>query len=142
MAGKRRGVGYCTNSECSVYGKLYLLLDLPSVFDCPTCLRPARIEREKGMYRRGASVFDEVRVEFDFDPILGIYRQTARVRDGRLLGCRDVYTLQSPFAANRAAAVRIGRVVLESLNRRLGASLSRRLASRDQLVEQGWAVIV
>ena len=142
MAGKRRGVGYCTNDECAVYGELYLLFDLPSVFECPTCLRPARLEREKGVRRRGASVFDEVRVEFDFDPLLGIYRQTARVRDGRLLGCRDVYTLQSPIVKDRDEAVKIGRIVLENVNSRIGATFGLRQASRRELVAQGWTVVV
>lgn len=141
MAGKKRGVGYCTNRDCAVFGRLYLLLDLPSQFECPTCLRPASMERERGMHRAKAAVYDEVRVEFDFDPLLGIYKQTARIRDGRLLGSHDVYTLQSPLIHSREHAVEVGRIVLLNLNQRIDR-YRHRPGAREDLVAQGWPVLV
>jgi hypothetical protein len=122
-----------------------MLPDLPSYFVCPTCLKPAHVERERGFQTATATAFDEVRVEYDYEPVLGIYQETARVRDGRLLGCHDVYTLQSPLVRDRAQAVRVAETVLRSLNAHLerrGPKRSGSVPSRDELVSQGWTVLV
>ena len=142
MTSKRRGAGYCMNSTCATFGKLFMLGDLPSTFECPTCLRPARLERERGIRHGAGTVFDEVRVEFDFDPIYGIYRQAVRIRDGRLLGRHDVYTLQSPLLETREQALDVGKRVLRNLNARLGRRDLSRRPGRTELVEQGWTVLV
>ena len=143
MAGKRRGVGCCMNDRCERYGELHSYADLPSSFDCATCFMPGMIERERGICRKDATVFDEVRVEYDFDPIRGIYQRRASVRDKRLLGRRDVYRLQSPVIRTRAQALRAARVVLRSLNRSLERQPARRpQPTRDQLVSEGWSVLV
>jgi hypothetical protein len=142
MGNKRRGAGYCMNSTCATFGKLFMLGDLPDTFECPTCLRPARLERERGIRHGDGTVFDEVRVEFDFDPIYGIYRQAVRIRDGRLLGRHDVYTLQSPLMETREEALRVGKLVLRNMNVRLERPDRPPRSSRTELVEQGWTVLV
>ncbi len=142
MSGKRRGVGYCMNDRCEQFGELRFYADLPSSFDCPTCFLPGMIERERGIRRKSATVFDEVRVEFDFDPLRRIYQQRAAVRDKRLLGRRDVYRLQSPVIRTRAQALRAARGMLSNVSRRLGRPARRRRPTRDQLVSEGWSVLV
>ena len=142
MVGKRRGVGFCMNDRCEQFAELRYYVDLPSSFDCPTCFLPGVIERERGICRKDASVFDEVRVDYDFDPLRGIYQQRAAVRDKRLLGRREVYRLQSPVIRTRAQAIRAARVVLQNLNRRLERPKRRRQPTRDQLVSEGWSVLV
>ena len=143
MAGKRRGVGYCLEPSCAGYARLLVLAELPECFGCPSCGRPARLEPERGVRRGGSDVYEEVRVEFDFDPERGIYRQIARVRDARLLGRHDIYTLQSPLIRAREHARRVGRIVLQNLNDGVGRPRRRcRQPSRGELVSQGWPVLV
>ena len=142
MAGKRRGVGYCTNPECGSHLQLFTLLDLPSTFDCPVCMQRGKLERERATHRVGVTTFDEVRVDYDFDPELGIYRESVRVRDARLLGSRDVYRLQSPLVRTREHAERVGKLALARLNQRVAASRPTPLPTRADLIAQGWPVIV
>ena len=140
--GKRRGVAFCVNTECQNAGRLQAFRHLPESFDCPRCGAPGRVERERGVKQPGATVFDEVRVEFDFDPERGIYRSSARVRDRRLLGRHDVYTLQSPLVKTRAQALRVAAAVLKQLNARLNGEEKKTLPGRDELISQGWPVLV
>ena len=141
MSGKRRGVAFCVNSECDCFAKLRSYRHLPDEYDCPRCGTPGHVERERGIKQPGTSIFDEVRVEFDFDPEQRIYRDSVRLRDRRLLGKHDVYTLQSPLVKTRAQALRVAAAVMKQLNERL-ARAKRHVPGRDELISQGWPVLV
>ena len=143
MAGKRRGVAYCQNGACERNGELRAFSHLPDCYECDECGAPGRVERERGVRRCDTTVYDEVRIEFDFDPAQRIYRQVARVRDRRLLGDHDVYTLQSPLVRNRAQALRVASAVLRALNSHLEpGNQSRPMPARSELIDQGWPVLV
>jgi len=141
MSGKKRGVGFCVNSDCGCFGQLRSFRHLPEAYDCTRCGAPGQIERERGIKQPGATIFDEVRVEYGFDPERRIYRDSVRVRDRRLLGKHDVYTLQSPLVKTRAQALRVAAAVMKQLNARL-AKGAKPLPGRDDLISQGWPVLV
>lgn len=142
MAFNQRGLGFCTSRSCSSHAVGFLLLHLPESFECPTCLRPGRIERERSRKSGEFDLYNEVRIEFDYDLETGAYLQRARVEDERLLGRHGVYTLRSPLIRTRAQALRVGRLVLQKLNRSLDAPAKLyRGPSRSELVAQGWPVL-
>ena len=93
------------------------------------------------MHPPGLTSFDEVRVEYDFDPDRGIYRASARILDPHHL-THDVYTLQSPLIHTREHALAVGRRALALLYRRSRAARKTQLPSRAELVAQGWPVMV
>jgi hypothetical protein len=130
--------------SCAAFGRAFLIYDFSMPFECPVCLRAGTVEMERGFRHSGEPIFSEVRVEFDFDPVLGIYRQVARAREGRLLGQHNIYTLQSPLVANEERARQVARAILRSLNVSLERPVheSDRPASRARLVEEGWPILV
>ena len=143
MAGKRRGVAYCRSPECARYAKTERFLDLPASYFCPDCGLPGSIECERGTRRGGSELFHEIRIEYGFDAERGIYRSRLCLRDGRLLAAQNVYTLQTPLARTRDEARRIGTQALRALNRGILRRRSRRrIPSREQLIDQGWPVLV
>jgi hypothetical protein len=119
----------------------FLLVHVPDSFDCPTCLRPGRIERERSRRTGDADLYSEVRVEFDYDLEQRIYLQDARIEDERLLARHGVYTLRSPLIRTRAQALRVGRAVLQKLNRSLDGRVPPRGPTRRELIAQGWPVL-
>ena len=60
------------------------------------------------------------RVEYNFDPIHGIYREIAIVRDESLWGRNNVYTLQSPLIKTEKRALKVAEAILANLNRYRG----------------------
>jgi hypothetical protein len=129
---------------CAAYGRAFLIYDFSMPFECPVCLRTGKVEAERGFRHSGEPIFSEARVEFDYDPVLGIYRQVARAREGRLLGQHNIYTLQSPLVANEERARQVARAILRSLNVSLELPVfeAERPASRAQLMEEGWPILV
>jgi ribosomal protein S27AE len=77
----KRGVGYCENTECEDYAKGVFLLNHGDTFYCPRCRQLGKVEKERGFYTGNSDIFKEVRVEYNFDPVHGIYREIAIVRD-------------------------------------------------------------
>jgi hypothetical protein len=86
MASMKRGVGYCENTDCEDYAKGVFLLNHGDTFYCPRCRQLGKVEKERGFYTGNSDIFKEVRVEYNFDPINGIYREIAIVRDESLWG--------------------------------------------------------
>ena len=103
MASMKRGVGYCENTDCEDYAKGVFLLNHGDTFYCPRCRQLGKVEKERGFYTGNSDIFKEVRVEYNFDPINGVYREIAIVRDESLWGRNNVYTLQSPADQDREA---------------------------------------
>ncbi len=75
----KRGVGYCENTDCEDYAKGVFLLNHGDTFYCPRCRQLGKVEKERGFYTGNSDIFKEVRVEYNFDPINGVYRVIARV---------------------------------------------------------------
>jgi ribosomal protein S27AE len=84
MASMKRGVGYCENTDCEDYAKGVFLLNHGDTFYCPRCRQLGKVEKERGFYTGNTDIFKEVRVEYNFDPINGVYREIAIVRDESL----------------------------------------------------------
>ena len=120
MARMKRGVGYCENTECEDYAKGVFLLNHGDTFYCPRCRQLGKVEKERGFYTGNSDVFKEVRVEYNFDPINGVYREIAIVRDESLWGRNNVYTLQSPLIKTEKRALKVAEAILANLNRYRG----------------------
>ncbi len=120
MARMRRGVGYCENTECEDYAKGVFLLNHGDTFYCPRCRQLGKVEKERGFYTGNSDIFKEVRVEYNFDPINGVYREIAIVRDESLWGRNNVYTLQSPLIKTEKRALKVAEAILANLNRYRG----------------------
>jgi len=117
MSRPSRGVGYCQNHACEDYGKGVFLLNHAGAFSCPDCREPGRVEREEGSYEGDATVFREVRVEYNYDPEQGVYRDVANVRDVSLWDASNVYTLRSPLVRTEKRALKVAEALLANLNR-------------------------
>jgi hypothetical protein len=74
------------------------------------------VEKERGSYTGLSDVFKEVRVEYNFDPINGVYREIAIVRDESLWGQHNVYTLRSPLIKTEKRGLKVAEAVLANLN--------------------------
>ncbi len=120
MASMKRGVGYCENTDCEDYAKGVFLLNHGDTFYCPRCRQLGKVEKERGFYTGNTDIFKEVRVEYNFDPINGIYREIAIVRDESLWGRNNVYTLQSPLIKTEKRALKVAEAILANLNRYRG----------------------
>ncbi len=120
MASMKRGVGYCENTECEDYAKGVFLLNHGDTFYCPRCRQLGKVEKERGFYTGNSDIFKEVRVEYNFDPINGVYREIAIVRDESLWGRNNVYTLQSPLIKTEKRALKVAEAILANLNRYRG----------------------
>jgi hypothetical protein len=79
-----------------------------------------KVEKERGFYTGNSDVFKEVRVEYNFDPVNGVYREIAIVRDESLWGRNNVYTLQSPLIKTEKRALKVAEAILANLNRYRG----------------------
>lgn len=117
MARPSRGVGYCRNTQCEDYGKGVFLLNHSGQFACPDCRQLGNVERESGSYEGDAGVFREVRVEYNYDPELGVYRDVAIVRDVSLWERSNTYTLRSPLVRTEKRALKVAEALLANLNR-------------------------
>lgn len=120
MATMKRGVGYCENTDCEDYAKGVFLLNHGDTFYCPRCRQLGKVEKERGFYTGNSDIFKEVRVEYNFDPINGVYREIAIVRDESLWGRNNVYTLQSPLIKTEKRALKVAEAILANLNRYRG----------------------
>ena len=114
-----RGVGYCVNSACADYlrGRV-----LPhgrlARFLCPRCGFSGRVELERGMRTGPGGPVREVRVEYGYDPVRGIYTESTRVNDPVVGALRGTYTLQSPLIRSADTAISVARTILARLNQR------------------------
>ncbi len=117
MARMKRGVGYCENADCEDYAKGVFLLNHCDTLCCPRCRQLGKVEQERGFCTGNSDIFQEVRVEYNFDPIHGMYHEIAIVRDESLWGRNNVYTLQSPLMKTEKRALNVAEAILANLNR-------------------------
>jgi len=120
MARASRGVGYCRNVDCEDAGKGVFLLNHSGHFACPTCRQLGTVERESGSYEGDSGVFREVRVEYNYDPESGGYRDVAIVRDVSVWEASSSYTLRSPLVRTEKRALKVAEALLANLNRCTG----------------------
>jgi hypothetical protein len=116
----KRAVGYCENTDCEDYAKGVFLLNHGENFYCPRCRNRGTVEAERGFQVGTTDIFKEVRVEFNYDPINGKYREIGIVRDESLWGRCNVYTLQSPLIKTEKRALKVAEAILANLNRYRG----------------------
>ncbi len=116
----KRAVGYCENTDCEDYAKGVFLLNHGEKFHCPRCRQLGAVMPEHGFYSGDSDIFKEVRVEFNYDPINGKFREIGIVRDESLWGRCNVYTLQSPLIKTEKRALKVAEAILANLNRYRG----------------------
>ena len=114
-----RGVGYCVNSACEAYlrGRVLTKCEL-SRFLCPRCGYNGRLELERGVRSGRSGRITEVRVEYGYDALRGIYSESTVVHDDSRSPGRAVYTLQSPLIQTADTAIAVARTILARLNAR------------------------
>ncbi len=117
MTRMRRAVGYCGEADCEEFARGVFLLNHEAMFHCPCCRKRGRLEAERGSASGSGKVFKEVRVEYNFDPVDGVYREVAIVQDVSLWGPNSVYTLQSPLIRTEKRALKVAEAILANLNR-------------------------
>ena len=101
------------------YAKGVFLLNHSACFICSRCRVEGSVVMEKGFYTGNSDVFKEVRVEFNYDPVNGVYREIGIVRDDSASG-GNVYTLQSPLIKTENRSLKVAEAVLSNLNRFTG----------------------
>jgi len=120
MVPMRRGVGFCSDAACEEHARGVFLLNHEGLFHCPACRKRGHIEKERGSHLGAGKLFKEVRVEYNFDPVVGVYRDVGIVQDVSLWGRSNVYTLQSPLIRTEERALKVAEAILANLNRYRG----------------------
>lgn len=114
-AGIKRSVGYCQNADCGNPDGIFLA-NAREAFFCGYCGKRGKVETERGFHTGKTGISKEVRVEYNFDPTKGRYREVAIVRDESLATSYDVYTLQSPLIKSTKRALRFAETLFVNLN--------------------------
>ena len=134
MARMRRGVGYCEDEICEEFTRGVFLLNHDGAWKCPACGKPGRVERERGTFHGRGERFKEVRVEYNFDPLDGVYREVAIVQDVSLWGPARTYTLQSPLVRTEKRALKVAEAILANLNRSPEPALRGEIPSTSEVI--------
>jgi len=114
-AGIEGGMGYCQNADCGNPDGIFLA-NASEAFFCGHCGERGKVEAERGFRTGKIGVFKEARVEYNFDPSRGRYREVAIVRDESLPTSYDVYTLRSPLIRSKKRALRFAETLFVDLN--------------------------
>jgi hypothetical protein len=101
-----RGVGYCENIACEDYLKGVFTMNQDS-FHCLRCRVDGFIELEKFDYLNDFPVLREVRVEFDYNPLLRDYNWLAIVTDDELGHQCNSLTVFSPLCKTEKRALKL-----------------------------------
>lgn len=114
----KRGVGFCINPECDQVYKDVFLFEAPGPFRCSRCFRGGRKVMEYGETDNDFSIdFWQVRLEFNYDPILNKYRSLVIISDETMSKEGNIYTLYSPVIKTDKRALLIAESVLGNLMR-------------------------
>ena len=113
-AGIMRGMGYCQNADCGNPDGIFLANEREAFF-CGYCGKRGKVETERGFHTGKTGIFKEVRVEYNFYPTHGRYREVAIVRDESLPTSCDVYTLRSPLIKSKERALRFAETLFVNL---------------------------
>ena len=116
MRTRERSIGFCVRPGCVNHDYGVYLPRHPLLFICPLCRIPGRAEREEGVVRGDSDIFNEVRVEYGYDPTNGSYSGTVIARDESILGEHNSYTLRSPFIRSKWVADTAAESLLERIN--------------------------
>jgi ribosomal protein S27AE len=114
-AGIEGGMGYCQNADCGNPDGVFLA-NAGEAFFCGSCGKRGKVETERGFHTGKTGIFKEVRVEYNFDPTTGRYREVAIVRGDGLPTSYDVYTLRSPLIKSKKRALRFAETLFLKLN--------------------------
>ena len=112
----KRAVGYCEHTDCEDFAKGVFLLNHGETFYCPRCRHVGLVVAERGIHcAKDGIPFKEVRVEFNFDPMDGRFREIAIVRDESVWGTGSTYTLLSPLIKTEKRALKVAEAILANL---------------------------
>jgi hypothetical protein len=114
----KRAVGYCGDTNCDDYAIGVFLLNHGETFYCPRCRAVGSVVAERGIsYAKADQPYKEVRVEFNYDPINGRFREIGIVRDEAIRGSGSQYTLLSPLIKTENRALKVAEAILANLQR-------------------------
>jgi hypothetical protein len=85
-------------------------------FNCAACKKPGEVVHETSRSENSNPSFKEVRVEFDYDPILRRFAQTAVVRDESLWGRNNAFHFSTPLVKTAKQALKMAEGMLAALN--------------------------
>lgn len=113
----KRAIGICRNQACVDYNKDMLLINHGDEFACPKCKALGRYKLEIGLTENLTSLnFYQVRVEFNYDPDLDIYRSIAIVTDETMpKEGGNVYTFKSALIRTDKRALKVAETILGNL---------------------------
>ncbi len=114
----KRAIGYCLHEECEDYAKGVFLLNYGTRYFCSRCKQEGQIERETAHFRGDGEgkLFKEVRINYDFDPLVGKYHAVAIVRDDSIWGGSS-YIVNSPLIKTEKRALKVAESMLANLQR-------------------------
>ena len=115
MGRMKRSVGYCTYNECEDLFKGIFLLNHHNSFYCPRCRHLGIIIPERGWKENDFSEFKSVKLEYNYAPETGRYRELVVITDNSVWGERNVFRIQSPLIRTEKRATRVATVVLANL---------------------------
>lgn len=136
----KRAVGYCMNrgtndtNGCEDYAKGVFLLNHGPQFYCPRCRDEGMVVKERGFADDISGVFKEVRVEYNYDPLIGRYREIAIVRDDSIWGESSTYTLLSPLIKTEKRALKVAEAILANLQRYSGSFLQGEIPRTSEII--------
>lgn len=111
-----RGAGYCLNEKCENESKgVFLLNFIEEEWFCDFCHMRGRLLIESGSFT-GQGKFNEVRIEFGYDPANDKFDGVAIIKDNAAAG-GSVFTLKSPLIRTDNRALRVGEGMLANLRR-------------------------
>ncbi len=112
-----RGVAWCDNVNCPELWRLRFALRVDEQNDCPGCMGPLQKQREQAEHK-GGKPFREVRIEYNFDPDLCVYRDVAIIRNDAAPYGGGWYILRSPLLKTEKRAFARGEAILSELQTR------------------------
>lgn len=135
-----RAVGYCENSDCDQRYRGVFLLNNPGEFYCPSCRMEGFVEAEEGSFSGNVELFNEVRVEFNFNPATRVYGSTAIVRDESLGEVNEkgqphgVYVIRTPLVKTDIRALKVAESILSTLSVYGGLSEDKELPRAHEVL--------
>ena len=128
----KRGGGYCENLQCDEYFKGVFVMS-QDVFHCRRCRCKGYLELERYEYSNEFSVLREVRVEFDFDPLLRKYRNIATATDDELGNHCNVLTVFNPLCRTEKRGLKLAELYFAYIS--LNGVHVKNLDSKENVID-------
>lgn len=135
----KRGVGYCTNLDCSEYVKGVFLINHGETFFCPACRQDGFVEPEKARSVRGKwNIYSQVQIRYNFDAMVRDYAEIAIVTDENLPPGCSTLVINSPLVKTERRAMKLAESFLSNaaLN---GLGPDGMPASTERVLDLSWS---